>query len=31
MTQKAISDGVAAIKFDLDTEDTECLVLDLPW
>lgn len=31
MSQKAITDGVNAIKFELDEQDKECLVLDLPW
>jgi len=31
MTQKAITNGIAAIKFGLDDEQLECLVLDLPW
>lgn len=31
MSQKAITDGVNAIKFELDEKDSECLVLDLPW
>jgi len=31
MTQKCITDGVNAITFALDTTESECLVLDLPW
>ena len=31
MSQKAVTDGVNAIKFELDEHETECLVLDLPW
>lgn len=31
MSQKAITEGVQSIQFTVDTEDTECLVLDLPW
>ena len=31
MSQKAITEGVNAIKFELDGQDKECLVLDLPW
>ena len=31
MSQKVITEGVNAIKFELDRQDKECLVLDLPW
>lgn len=31
MSQKVITEGVNAIKFELDEQDKECLVLDLPW
>ena len=31
MSQKVITEGVNAIKFELDGQDKECLVLDLPW
>ena len=31
MSQKAITEGVNAIKFELDGQDKECLILDLPW
>lgn len=31
MTQKTITDGVNSIKFDVDKDDSECLILDLPW
>ena len=31
MSQKVITDGVNAIKLELDKQDKECLVLDLPW
>ena len=31
MSQKVITEGVNAIKLELDEQDKECLVLDLPW
>lgn len=31
MTQKAITDGIDEIKFAIDEEDSECLVLNKPW
>ena len=31
ISQKAVTDGVRSIKFDVDDEDDECLVIDLPW
>ena len=31
MSQKAVTNGVQSISFTIDDEDTECLVLDLPW
>ena len=31
MSQKVITEGINAIKFELDEQDKECLVLDLPW
>ncbi len=31
MSQKVITEGMNAIKFELDEQDKECLVLDLPW
>ena len=31
MSQKVITEGVNAIKFELDEQDKECLILDLPW
>lgn len=31
MTQKAITDGVQAISFAIDSTESECLVLNLPW
>jgi len=31
MTQKEITNGVQSIKFNVDQEDEECLILDLPW
>lgn len=31
MTQKSITEGVSAIKFAVDSGDTECLVLNAPW
>ena len=31
MSQKAITDGVNSISLELDENDSECLVLDLPW
>lgn len=31
MSQKVITEGVNTIKFELDGQDKECLVLNLPW
>jgi len=31
MSQKEITNGVQSIKFNVDLEDEECLILDLPW
>lgn len=31
MTQKAITESISSIKFNIDTQNEECLVLDLPW
>lgn len=31
MSQKAVTDGVQSIHLDVDKDDVECLVLDLPW
>lgn len=31
MTQKAVTDGINGIDFNLDTIDTECLILKKPW
>ena len=31
MSQRAITQGVSDIKFNVDENDAECLVLDLPW
>lgn len=31
MSQKAITNGVQSIKFNVDKDDEECLILDLPW
>jgi len=31
ISQKGITDGVQSIKFAVDVQDTECLILDLPW
>lgn len=31
MSQKAVTDGVQSIGFALDSEDTDCLIVDLPW
>ena len=31
MSQKAVTDGVQSISFAVDENDSECLILDLPW
>lgn len=31
ISQKGITDGIRAIQFAVDPEDSDCLVLDLPW
>ena len=31
MSQKAVTDGVQSIGFTVDENDSECLILDLPW